>query len=108
MQHVIQALLNMNHPHATIQYIFTFLWCIWKLRNDALFARKNGLPHQVYHVATAIAECQALRDGQKNNKQQIDPNLPTQPADTVLLQGNSIKSDLIAGPRIYSDVAFNS
>jgi hypothetical protein len=37
----VQSLLAMNHPHATMQNIFTFLWCLWKPRNDYLFNKKD-------------------------------------------------------------------
>ena len=56
MQNIIYALLNMNHPYASIPNIFNLLWCIWKSRNDCLFARKCTFPHQVHLAALAMAE----------------------------------------------------
>ena len=45
MHNIILALLNMNHPHASISNILNFMWCLWKARNDYLFDRKKALPH---------------------------------------------------------------
>lgn len=51
---IIQALLNSNYPHASLINIMTFLWCIWKARNDSLFGRKNTTPFQVHQIMQAI------------------------------------------------------
>jgi hypothetical protein len=45
-----------------LQNIFTFLWCLWKSRNDCLFNKKDGIPRQINHAAQAIIEAQALAD----------------------------------------------
>jgi hypothetical protein len=37
---MINGLLDSNHPHINIARLHTFLWCIWKARNDASFGRK--------------------------------------------------------------------
>jgi hypothetical protein len=44
---IVLNLLNMNHPHASLSNILNFMWCIWKSRNDNLFGRKPGAPHQI-------------------------------------------------------------
>jgi hypothetical protein len=100
-------LLNMNHPHASLQNILTFMWCLWKSRNDCLFDRKKGEPYQINLNAQAIL----------NNLEIViasDPSLQVQPksqnpAGTAAfpVQGETLKSDLvIAGAKVYSDASW--
>jgi hypothetical protein len=51
---IILNLLNHNHPHATLNNIFTFMWCIWKSRNEQYFDRKKGEPYQINLNAQAL------------------------------------------------------
>nr|XP_051208314.1 uncharacterized protein LOC127325564 [Lolium perenne] len=53
---MIQSLLTSGHPQITLSSLYTFLWCLWKSRNDALFARKYCRPSQVYVAANAIIQ----------------------------------------------------
>ncbi|XBH54174.1 hypothetical protein VPH35_076535 [Triticum aestivum] len=53
---MIQTLLNSGHPQINPSNLYTFLWCLWKSRNDALFARKFCRPSQVYAAANAIIQ----------------------------------------------------
>ena len=57
---IIQSLLTSNQPQASINNIITFLWCIWKSRNDKLFGRKENSPLQVNHATQAIMLSQNL------------------------------------------------
>ena len=57
MTSMILDILNSNHPHATLSNIFTFMWCMWKSRNDKLFQRKESSPLQFFYAAQAIANC---------------------------------------------------
>ena len=41
---IIMALINMNHRHVSISNTFTFLWCLWKARNDMLFLQERLSP----------------------------------------------------------------
>lgn len=56
----ILAILNSTHPQASLINIMTFLWCIWKARNDKLFGRKDTSPMQVYQAMQAILKNQEL------------------------------------------------
>jgi hypothetical protein len=87
---VISNLLSQNHPNASITNIFTFLWCLWKIRNEKLFSSKENPPNQVVIRTTAII-----------NSSQIE----TVPVSTTLQAPFS--QDLnYAGPRIYVDAAW--
>ena len=54
--HMIQGLLDSHHPHMSVESLYTFLWCIWKARNDSVFCRKACNPSQVYAVVMAIIQ----------------------------------------------------
>ena len=54
--HMIQGLLSSQHPHMSLTSLYTFLWCLWKARNDALFGRKFCNPSQIFPVANAIMQ----------------------------------------------------
>lgn len=99
---IILALINMNHPHASIPNIFTFMWCLWKARNEALFCRKSSSPHQVQQAAQAIASAQDLQ----HIDQDTSPPAKAQ-SNTQIIQGTTISSDLIiAGTKIFSDASW--
>ena len=53
---MIQALLTSNHPQINVNSFYTFLWCIWKSRNDARFGKRSGTPFQVFAAASAIMQ----------------------------------------------------
>jgi hypothetical protein len=39
---LIQALLLSGHPQINQTSLYTFLWCLWKARNDCLFNKKTS------------------------------------------------------------------
>jgi hypothetical protein len=41
---MIQALLSSGHPQINLTSLYTFLWCLWKARNDCLFNRQSLRP----------------------------------------------------------------
>jgi hypothetical protein len=41
---MIQTLLTSQHPEINTTTLYTFLWCLWKARNDTLFCRKICWP----------------------------------------------------------------
>jgi hypothetical protein len=57
---MIQALLNSRHPQINHTSLYTFLWCLWKARNDTHFCRKFCRPSQVFEAANAIIQATKL------------------------------------------------
>ena len=41
---MIKVLLDSAHPHINVTSVFTFLWCVQKARNNALFGTKFCQP----------------------------------------------------------------
>lgn len=84
LSQIIVNLLNMNHPHASLANILTFMWCLWKSRNDHLFGRKEGAPHKIQFMAHEIEQnlelafrlllCRNMNPANKSTKAQ-DHNL---------------------------------
>uniref|UniRef100_A0ACD5VED3 Uncharacterized protein n=1 Tax=Avena sativa TaxID=4498 RepID=A0ACD5VED3_AVESA len=54
--HMIQGLLDSQHPQISVTSLYMFLWCIWKARNDSVFCRKTFNPSQIYAAAMAIMQ----------------------------------------------------
>lgn len=97
---IIQALLTSNHPHASLNNIITFLWCIWKFRNDNLFGRKSNSPMQVYPAMQAIIKSQELVSC---------ANIAGSPTEIAHKpkQGCSLETDAwITGCKVYTDAAW--
>ena len=77
MQHhsipaTINAIISSGHPMATLSNIYTFLWCLWKARNDSVFARKIHQQQQIFAAAKAI-----IRGAQLEERQTINACLET-------------------------------
>lgn len=99
----------MNRPQASVPNIFTFLWRLWKARNDTLFCRKTSYLHQVHQAALAIASTQIMQDTQQHNP----GSQPAPPDESSTMfpqchenvqQGCTLKSDLaIAGTKIFPE-----
>jgi hypothetical protein len=53
---LIQALLLSGHPQINQTSLYTFLWCLWKARNDCLFNKKRPSPANVFAVSNAIMQ----------------------------------------------------
>jgi hypothetical protein len=86
----VLQILALDHPHVNIQNIFTFLWCIWKMRCEKLFNNIDGQPNQVIIRANALL-----------NSLQIQTN-PIPPIKSVLTPVELSYS----GPRIFVDAAW--
>jgi ribonuclease HI len=103
---IILNLLKMNHPHASLNNILTFMWCTWKSRNDALFDRKKGEPYQINLNAQALhnnLELYAPLDSKLQDNLPQEPDMMT--ADPE--QGSTLRTDLlITGATIFSDASW--
>jgi ribonuclease HI len=99
-------ILNLPHPHATLQNVLTFMWCIWKSRNDYLFDRKKGEPYQININAQALrnnlelASIQDTSTTMTTKRTQINQHREQPP------QGHTIATDFyITVPKIFSDAS---
>lgn len=103
---LLNFLFSMNHPYASVQNVFTFLWCIWKARNDCLFQRKSRFPHQVHQMEQAISHCSSWEQ-QQNISQPVAHTNFVNTNTGLPQQGGTLSSDLLfAGPRIFSDASW--
>jgi hypothetical protein len=87
---IVLHLLALDHPHISLTNIFTFLWCLWKMRNEKLFNNLNGQPNQV------IIRTNALLNSLQIHKA---PALPAKPPQTPLELSYS-------GPKFFVDAAW--
>ena len=96
---MIMALLHSAHPHINTTSLYTFLWCLWKARNDALFGRIFCKPSQVYSVAKSILQGPKLEDVIAGHDKQLA---------TIDMQQSVTKQDppLVAGQQIFCDAAW--
>ena len=77
-------------PRISITTLYTFLWCLWKERIDALFGRKLCNPWPLFPVANAIIQGSKLDDMMPQQEQHQQP-VPLQ--DPFLVAGNVIFCD---------------
>jgi hypothetical protein len=87
---VVLQLLALDHPHINLTNIFTFLWCLWKMRNEKLFSNSNSQPNQVIIRANALL-----------NSMQIQ-TAPSPPVKTLLTPPELSYS----GPIFFVDAAW--
>jgi hypothetical protein len=110
----------MNHPNATLANVLTFMWCLWKSRNDNLFNKKKGHPTQIHQMANAIKhnlEMVGVLQA-KTEKKQVQEEEPSIQGQTggqlhaqhqIPPQGHTLKSDLlISGSKFFSDAAWKT
>jgi hypothetical protein len=105
---IIIKLLNTNHQNATLTNILTFMWCLWKSRNDCLFNRKETHPKQIHHMANAVTKSLEMVDVvQVPNSYRLQNEDPTK--EKTSEQGETIRTDLaIIGNKIFSDAAWKN
>jgi hypothetical protein len=97
---MIQALLSSGHPDINITSLYTFLWSLWKARNDCLFNRKHSRPAQIFAVSNAIMQGTKLEGSDlpedKQNLQQLNSLGPAVQTPSNLV-----------GVTIFCDAAWN-
>jgi ribonuclease HI len=71
---MIEGMLSSRHPHASITNLYTFLWCLWKARNDTLFGRKQRRPSQIFAATNAILQGYKLEDTNATTDHQMETN----------------------------------
>lgn len=106
---IILNLANSNHPHATLSNIFTFMWCLWKARNEKLFQRKDNSPFQVFFAAQAITRSLDLELGEvdEQGKSTTEDHKRSSQAEGNLIQGSTIDSARLTTPvKIFTDAAW--
>jgi hypothetical protein len=83
---VLLSLLSSGHPEANLETIATFLWCLWKSRNDKLFGRKDTTPQQVARNARALLqdlEVSPLTPIDNSSSQDRGSRVSPKPGETV-------------------------
>jgi hypothetical protein len=104
---ILLNILNMKHPHGSIENILTFMWCIWKSRNDRLFNKKENSPLQIHHMANAIKQNLELLDVVQVPTNRLQTSFGFQ--QETFRFGGTIKTDLlITGSKIFSDAAWKT
>jgi hypothetical protein len=95
----------MNHPNGSIENILTFMWCLWKARNDCLFNKKENTPLQFHHMTNAIQQNLELLDVMQDSIQVEQPRTGIQ--EELAYPGSTISTDLqIKGSKIFSDATW--
>jgi ribonuclease HI len=103
---IIQKMLTSGHPHINLSNLYTYLWCLWKARNNMLFDRKLSRPTQVYLAANAIIQGTNLeKTTSKGDHQLAQPDKHLQTPSPYPLEKDS---DLFAGNAIFCDASWSS
>jgi ribonuclease HI len=108
LTHILLNMLNLPHPYASLRNILTFMWCIWKSRNDCLFHRKKGEPYQININAQALQNNMELLDPSVTSSLQILPRqMQIKEQHEFPEQGETLTSDRnILGAKIFSDASW--
>jgi hypothetical protein len=100
---VISNILSLQHPYSDLQHIFTFLWCMWKSRNEFLFRRKDSSPHQVGGRMQALLNDLEMMDLRSSSTL----NMLTTATNRDPKQGLTVPTDFVfQGPKFYSDASW--
>lgn len=104
----IWALVKSDHPHATLSNIFTFMWCLWKSRNDKLFQRKDTSPLQVFSAAQAIKKSLSLEmQAKEQGKSGFEISDQCKQDKGEIIQGTTVDRAKLSTPiKIFVDAAW--
>jgi hypothetical protein len=106
LTHILNAILNLPHPRASLNNILIFMWCIWKSRNDCHFNRKKGEPYQININAQALCKNMELLDPTENDLQIHQKPVMPRLRQEQHQQGQTIPLDQdILGAKIFSDAS---
>lgn len=101
---MIRALITSQHPKINLTTLYTFLWCLWKARNDCLFCSKLCKPSQVYASANAIIEETNLEDKNSTQQQESDKAQEQLQASTTTTHTHDCNN--LTGNVIFCDAAW--
>jgi hypothetical protein len=99
---VLLSLISSGHPEANLESIGTFLWCLWKARNDHLFGRKNSTPEQI-----AIHSKALLQDLEVIPLTPVPVGRQALPDQVQPAQGETVQNYVhFAGNKVFVDAAW--
>ena len=103
---IIKNLLSLDHPYINLRNIFTFMWCLWKFRNDHLF-NKEMLPYQVIIASNVLLQNLEMQDNDVITNPQLLRSSGNISNSQPQPSGSTVKSDFnVAGPKVYVDAAW--
>lgn len=100
---MIQGMLSSRHPHASITNLYTFLWCLWKARNDTLFGRKQRKPSQIFASTNAVLQGYKLEDTTTTIEHQLEANAHSR---QIIPTGDFTRDPSACSVAIFSDAAW--
>jgi ribonuclease HI len=100
---MIQGMLSSRHPHASITNLYTFLWCLWKARNDTLFGRKQRKPSQIFASTNAVLQGYKLEDTTTTIEHKLEANAHSH---QIIPTGDFTRDPSACSVAIFSDAAW--
>ena len=101
---IINVLLTSLHPQINSTTLYTFLWCLWKARNDTLFCRKVCRLSQIYAAANAIIQGTKLEANNSTHQQGFERTRDKVQAHLAIPQIQD--ANYSRGNAIYCDAAW--
>jgi hypothetical protein len=105
---IVHAIISSGHPHATVAKVYTFLWCLWKSRNDVIFGRKVNKPCGVFAATNAILQGALMKhpDMMIHTLPSPKPDLHSQPRNCLQPGAFIHNLSIFSGSVIFSDAAW--